>query len=163
MLLDDDTKIPWQELIRARATDELRQILVRLIGSVVATIGAVEVRESLGRAAAQAAVHQVTESDKHKAHDVDATTMLQVLNLAADIDDICPPYRPFPFPWPWPWPPIGPEGPWGPEGPGGPVERGGELRAREAQLLAKVAELAKAGGLAHIAEAAQGALAAFSG
>jgi len=96
VLLDDDTKIPWQELIRARTTDELQQILVRLIGSVVATIGAVEVRESLGRAAAQAAVHQVIESDKHKAHDVDATTMLQILNLAADIDDICPRYRPFP-------------------------------------------------------------------
>jgi len=37
------------------------------------------------------------------------------------------------------------------------------LRAREAQLLAKVAELAKAGGLAYIAEAAQGVLGAFSG
>ncbi len=165
-MFTDDTdlsKIPWQLLIRARTVDEMRVVLVRTVGSVVSTIGSERVREPIARAAAQTAARGM--ADRKGSVEVDAQTRIEMLGLAADIDDICPPWRrfPFPFPWPWPWPPIGPDGPWGPGGPGGPVEHGREVLAREVQLVAKVAALAKVAGLEHIAEAAQEVLGSLGG
>lgn len=158
----DLSKIPWAELIRARNLDELQLVLVRMVGSVAATIGSSKVREPITRAAAQSAArraisHEVSSAGPESAPEVDLLTRLEVFSVAADIDDICPPYRRFPLPFPWPWP-TGSDGPWGPGGPGGPVERGGEVLAREIQLVARIMALASVAGLERIGGAARGVL-----
>jgi hypothetical protein len=169
MLLDTTnlTKIPWAELIRAKTLDELQMVLIRTVGSVAAILGSSDVREPIARAAAQTAARQgmsrgVFVAGQESAREVDVRSRLEVLSLVADIDDICPPYRHFPWPFPLPWP-TGPEGPWGPGGPGGPVERDGQVLARDIQLVARIAALATAAGLEHIAGAARSVMESVDG